>query len=96
MVKKTVEIDVDFPECTVCGHGIFDGEKYFNISIMLSKMTVNNRGGSYGSNMNNSGDPLLLCENCMSNNEMDSIIKLRIIQELEKQKRELETKKNQE
>jgi len=92
MVKKIVETEVDFPECTVCGKGIFEGEKFFDISIRLSKMTVDNRGGSCGRSTGNSGNPILLCENCASNNEMDSIVKLRIIQELERQKKELEPK----
>ena len=93
MVKKTVETEVDFPDCAACGKGIFEGENYFNIDIRLSKMTVDNRSGSCGHRTGNSGNPLRVCESCVSNNEMDSIVKLRIIQELEKQKRELEPKK---
>lgn len=92
MVKKIVEMEVDFPECATCGKGIFEGEKFFDISIRLSKMTVDNRGGSCGHSTGNSGDPLILCENCFSNNGMDPIIKLKIIVELERQRRELEPK----
>lgn len=93
MVMKTVETKVDFPECTVCGNGIFEGEKCFDIRIMLSRRTVDHRGGSQGPSTGNSGNPLLLCDNCFSNNEMDPIVKLRIIQELERQKKELDLKK---
>jgi len=93
MVKKIVKMEVDFPECAACGKGIFEGGDYFNIDIRLSKMTVDNRDGSCGTSTGNSGNPLRICESCVSNNEMDSIVKLRIIQELEKQKRELEPKK---
>ena len=92
MVKKIVETEVDFPECTVCGKGIYNGERFFDISIRLSKMTVDNRGGSQGPSTGNSGNPIHLCESCFSNNEMDSIVKLRIILELERQKKELKAK----
>jgi len=93
MVKKTVEMEVDFPECAVCGKGIFEGDDYFNIEIGLSKMTVDHRGGGCGCRAGNSGNPLTLCENCFSDNGMDPIMKLKIIMEWERQRRELEPKK---
>ncbi len=92
MVKKTVETEVDFPDCATCRMGIFEGENFFDISIRLSKMTVDHRGGGCGRRTGNSGNPLRICENCFSNDSMEPIVKLRIIQELEKQKRELELK----
>uniref|UniRef100_A0A6M3X520 Uncharacterized protein n=1 Tax=viral metagenome TaxID=1070528 RepID=A0A6M3X520_9ZZZZ len=92
MVKKIVETEEDFPDCAACGKGIFEGENFYDISIRLSKMTVDNRGGGCGRSTGNSSNPLRICENCFSNDGMEPIVKLRIIQELEKQKRELEPK----
>ena len=90
MVKKIVELEVDFPECAGCGKGIFEGEDYFNINIRLSKMTVDHRGGGCGCSTGNSGNPLTLCEICFSDNGMEPIVKLKLIVELERQRRELE------
>lgn len=90
MVKKMVEMEVDFPECAGCGRGIFDGEHYFKIEIGLAKITVDHRGSSCGCRAGNSGNPLILCENCFSDNGMDPIMKLKIVLELERQRRELE------
>jgi len=90
MVKKMVEMEVDFPECACCGKGIFEGENFYDISIRLSKMIVDHRGGGCGCSAGNSGNPLTLCEICFSANGMDQIVKLKLIMELERQRRELE------
>lgn len=90
MVKKMVEMEVDFPDCAGCGKGILEGDDYFSIYIRLSKNTVDHHGGSSGCRAGNSGNPLTLCENCFSDNGMDTVVKLKIIIELEKQKRELD------
>ena len=90
MVKKIVEMEVDFPDCACCGKGILEGEQYFDINIRLSKMIVDHRGGGCGCSAGNSSNPLRVCENCFTDNGMDSIMKLKIIVELERQRRELE------
>ena len=90
MVKKIVETEVDFLDYAACGKGIFEEENFYDISIRLSKMTTDHRGGSCGIGTGNSGNPLILCENCFSNNGMDPIMKLKIIMELERERRELE------
>lgn len=90
MVKKMVEMEVDFPDCAGCGKGILEGDDCFSIDIGLSKMTVDHRGGGCGCRAGNSGNPLTLCENCFSYNGMEQIVKLKIIVELERQRRELE------
>lgn len=92
-------MEVDFPECATCGKRIFEGGKFFDISIRLSKLTVDNCGGAGGISTGNSGNPLRICENCFSKDSCDGmapLVKLKIILELERQKRELEPKKKQE
>ena len=90
MVKKMVEMEVDFPDCAGCGKGILEGDDYFSIDIGLSKGKVDHRGSSCGCRAGNSGNPLTLCENCFSDSGMDTVVKLKIIMELERQRRILE------
>ncbi len=63
MVKKTVEMEVEYPDCAACGKGIFDGEKYYEIDIRLAKMTCH-RGDGYGGSGLSTGNslrPLIVC-----------------------------------
>lgn len=88
MVKKKVEMEIEYPECTSCHNGIFDGEKYFEIGVSLSKMTCH-RGDGYsttGISTRNTQNPIIVCENCFLNDEA----KKKIMLELERQKQELE------
>lgn len=46
MVKKKVEMEVEYPDCIVCGEGIFDGEEYYDLSVNIARFTCH-RGDSY-------------------------------------------------
>lgn len=46
MAKKKVEMVVEYPDCIVCGEGIFDGEEYYDLSVNIAKYTCH-RGDSY-------------------------------------------------
>jgi len=79
MVKKTVEIEVEYPDCVVCGKGIFGEEKFYKIYINLSLMTCERDGHTHQVSEGNS--PLLIiCEKCLLNENA----KQKIIEEIEK------------
>lgn len=46
MVKKKVEMEVEYPDCIVCGEGIFDGEEYNDLSVSIARYTCH-RGDGY-------------------------------------------------
>lgn len=64
MAKKTIEIEVNYPDCTICGNEISGGEKYFSLGINLVKHTLDKTGGSCGIQTGNSQRPLIICKNC--------------------------------
>lgn len=41
MAKKKVEIEIEYPDCIVCGEGVFDGEEYYELVIWLEKFRYN-------------------------------------------------------
>lgn len=89
-MKKTVEMEVEYPDCAVCGKGIFDREKFYEIHISLSLMTCH-CGDRYTTSGIGTGNqpPLIICENCFLNDDA----KQKVIEEIERLKRELEPKK---
>jgi len=64
MAKKIREIEVEYPDCTICGNEISGGEEYFDININLGKMTVGESGGGTGIRSGNNQRPLKLCKKC--------------------------------
>lgn len=91
MVKKTVEMEVEYPDCALCGEGIFDGEKFYEVHISLSLMTCH-KGDGYttsGISTGSNQPPLIICEKCFLNDDA----KQKVIEEIERLKRELEPKK---
>lgn len=87
MVKKTVEMEVEYPDCASCGEGIFDGEEFYEVNINLSRMTCH-RGDGYttsGISTGRNQPPLIFCEKCFLNDDA----KQKVIEEIERLKREL-------
>lgn len=86
MVKKTVEMEVEYPDCAACGKGIFDGEGFYEVETKLSFMTCH-KGDGYTTTGIGTGfqHPVILCENCFLNEEA----KQKVIKEIERQKQEL-------
>ena len=64
MAKKIVEIEVEYPDCTICGTEISGGGVYFDLRINLSRMKVNEKGGAGGTGTGNGPRPLIICEKC--------------------------------
>ena len=62
MAKKIREIEVEYPDCTICGNEISGGEEYFDININLGKITVGESGG--GTGIRSGSDPPIPATSC--------------------------------
>uniref|UniRef100_A0A6M3LTH7 Uncharacterized protein n=1 Tax=viral metagenome TaxID=1070528 RepID=A0A6M3LTH7_9ZZZZ len=100
MAKKIREIEVEYPDCTICGNEISGGEEYFDININLGKITVGESGGGTGIRSGNNQRPLKLCKKCSKYIKAGAVIEEfgntgtfiihKIMVEVEMQKQELE------
>ena len=63
MVKKKIEVEVEYPECESCGEGIFDGEEYHEIKIELLKLECH-RGDGKSSRKESYFEVLSFCNKC--------------------------------
>jgi len=100
MAKKTREVEVEYPDCTICGSEISVGEEYFSLGINLGKGTVSETGRSSGIGTVNSLRPLHICKKCSKYITAGAMIEEfgnaatfiihKIMVEVEMQRRELE------
>lgn len=64
MAKKKVEMEIEYPDCTICGNEISVGDKYFDLSIGLGNGIVCETGRTSGKQTDNSRRPLYVCHKC--------------------------------
>jgi len=48
MVKERILVEVNFPDCAVCGEGILGGHKFFEFQLTAWLLREQNAGGGSG------------------------------------------------
>lgn len=64
MTKKKIEIEVEYPDCGLCGRGIEENEEY--LGMVFTKILYTCHGGAY-SGVSSRGETVLVCRDCAVN-----------------------------
>jgi hypothetical protein len=87
MTKIKKEVEIEYPDCLICGDGILDGKEFFELRVGISLLTMH-RGDGYATsgigNENNYNFPITFHSLCLLREDGSETVFKKIKEEMAK------------